>query len=49
MITKASAMHDVGKISITDTILLKPGRLTKEELEEISIRNDLAVDSAVAD
>ncbi|HID32304.1 MAG TPA: GAF domain-containing protein [bacterium (Candidatus Stahlbacteria)] len=27
----ASAMHDVGKIGIPDSILLKPGRLTPEE------------------
>lgn len=33
MITSASALHDVGKIAISDTILLKPGRLTKEEFE----------------
>ena len=29
----ASALHDVGKIAISDGILLKPGRLTKEEFE----------------
>lgn len=29
----ASVMHDVGKIAISDTILLKPGRLTDEEFE----------------
>ncbi|GAB6178338.1 response regulator [Desulfobaculum senezii] len=29
----ASPMHDVGKIGIPDSILLKPGRLTKEEFE----------------
>ncbi len=32
-ITYASPMHDVGKIGIPDGILLKPGRLTKEEFE----------------
>ncbi len=32
-ISMASAMHDVGKIAISDTILLKPGRLTAEEFE----------------
>ncbi len=31
MIAAAAAMHDVGKIAISDTILLKPGRLTEEE------------------
>ncbi|MFV0423567.1 DUF3369 domain-containing protein [Oleidesulfovibrio sp.] len=29
----ASPMHDVGKIGISDSILLKPGRLTDEERE----------------
>lgn len=33
MISEASVLHDVGKISIPDDILLKPGRLTKEEFE----------------
>ena len=33
MITSASALHDVGKIVIPDAILLKPGRLDKEEFE----------------
>ncbi len=33
IITNAAAMHDVGKITVKDTILLKPGRLTKEEFE----------------
>ncbi len=31
----ASPLHDVGKIGISDTILLKPGRLTLEEFEAI--------------
>jgi putative two-component system response regulator len=29
----ASPMHDVGKIGIPDSILIKPGKLTKEEFE----------------
>ena len=33
MITSAAALHDVGKIVIPDAILLKPGRLDKEEFE----------------
>ena len=31
MIVMASSLHDIGKISIPDSILLKPGRLTDEE------------------
>jgi putative two-component system response regulator len=34
-ISIASAMHDVGKIGIPDSILLKPGALTAEEFETI--------------
>lgn len=32
-IVDASALHDIGKIAIPDSILLKPGRLTKDEFE----------------
>lgn len=35
MITIASALHDIGKISIPDEILNKPGRLTAEEFAVI--------------
>lgn len=31
MIAAASSLHDIGKIAIPDSILLKPGRLTDEE------------------
>jgi len=32
---KASALHDIGKIAIPDSILLKPGKLTDEEFDVI--------------
>lgn len=34
-ITNSAPLHDVGKIAITDRILLKPGRLDREEFEEM--------------
>jgi two-component system response regulator RpfG len=33
VIEMAAPMHDIGKIGIKDNILLKPGKLTKEEFE----------------
>ena len=35
LISTASALHDIGKISISDEILNKPGRLTEEEFDVI--------------
>jgi putative two-component system response regulator len=35
VIASASALHDVGKILISDSILLKPGKLTDEEFEYV--------------
>ncbi len=32
---KGGALHDIGKIGVRDDILLKPGKLTPEEFEEI--------------
>jgi HD-GYP domain-containing protein (c-di-GMP phosphodiesterase class II) len=32
-LTRAAALHDIGKVGISDTILLKPGRLTEDEFE----------------
>lgn len=31
----ASALHDIGKVAVPDAILLKPGRLTAEEMTEM--------------
>lgn len=33
IIVAASALHDIGKITIKDSVLLKPGRLDKDEFE----------------
>lgn len=34
-IRNASSLHDIGKVGIPDSILLKPGKLTEEEYSEI--------------
>ncbi len=34
-IVKSSPLHDIGKVGIPDKILLKPGRLTEEEFNEM--------------
>jgi putative two-component system response regulator len=40
-ISVASAMHDVGKIGIPDSILLKPGSLTAEEFDTIKLHTTI--------
>jgi putative two-component system response regulator len=32
---KVSPLHDIGKVGVRDAVLLKPGKLTREEFEEI--------------
>lgn len=33
MVVKAAPLHDIGKVGIPDSILLKPGKLTRDEFE----------------
>lgn len=37
LIRYASPMHDIGKVATPDSILLKPGKLTAEEFEEMKL------------
>ena len=47
-ISKASPLHDIGKIGIPDAILLKPGRLTPEEFEIMKTHVDIGYDTLVS-
>jgi putative two-component system response regulator len=35
LIGQAAPLHDIGKLAVSDTVLLKPGKLTAEEFEQI--------------
>ena len=35
MISDAAALHDIGKVGISDSVLLKPGKLTDDEFDQI--------------
>jgi len=37
---RAAALHDIGKVAIPDSILLKPGRLTAEEFDKMKTHTD---------
>jgi len=43
-LVKASALHDIGKIGITDSILLKPGKLSPEEFDIIKSHTGIGSD-----
>jgi diguanylate cyclase (GGDEF)-like protein len=44
MVRTAGVLHDVGKIGIPDRILLKPGKLTKDEFMEMRRHSELGRD-----
>jgi response regulator RpfG family c-di-GMP phosphodiesterase len=44
LIYYASPLHDIGKLGIPDSILLKPGRLTKEEFDVMKTHTRIAYD-----
>ncbi len=43
-ITLASSLHDIGKVAIPDSILLKPGALTPEEFDSIKSHTTLGAE-----
>ena len=50
-LVKASTLHDIGKIGISDNILLKPGKLTPDEFEIIKTHTTIGskiIDSIAA-
>ncbi|QJD85439.1 HD-GYP domain-containing protein [Cohnella herbarum] len=44
ILTMAATLHDIGKILISDKILLKPGKLTADEFEEIKRHTEYGYD-----
>jgi len=44
LIKQAAILHDLGKIGISEKILLKKGKLTKQEFEEIKMHPQIAAD-----
>lgn len=47
-IIKAAPLHDVGKVRIPDSILLKPGKLTDEEYETMKLHTLYGYESVVS-
>ena len=43
-IERAAALHDVGKVGIPDSVLLKPGKLTDEEFDVMRTHSTLGAD-----
>jgi putative two-component system response regulator len=51
MVVKAAPLHDVGKVGVPDSILLKPGRLTPEEFDVMKTHATIganAIERAIA-
>lgn len=45
---KSSPLHDIGKVGVPDHILLKPGKLTEEEFNEMKLHTVYGRDAIVA-
>lgn len=47
MLRVASSMHDIGKVGIADAVLLKPGRLTQEERQQMQQHPAFGTDTLI--
>jgi Response regulator containing a CheY-like receiver domain and an HD-GYP domain len=47
-IYKSAPLHDIGKVGVPDRILLKPGKLTREEFEEMKKHTIYGRDAIIA-
>ena len=45
MVVQASPLHDIGKVGIADSVLLKPGRLTPDEYVEMQRHTTIGVET----
>lgn len=45
---KTASLHDIGKVGVSDHILLKPGKLTKEEFEQMKLHTTYGRDALIA-
>ena len=48
LLFKSAPLHDIGKVGIADRILLKPGKLTPEEFEDMKRHPALGRDAIIA-
>lgn len=44
-ICRSSILHDIGKVGIPDSVLLKPGRLTREEFEVMKQHTEIGAEA----
>ncbi|MCA9277967.1 MAG: HD domain-containing protein [Phycisphaeraceae bacterium] len=44
----ASSLHDIGKVGVPDSVLLKPGKLTQEEREQMQLHTNIGADTLIA-
>lgn len=44
-ISQSAPLHDIGKVGISDSILLKPGKLTDEEYSEMKLHTEIGANA----